>query len=55
VHRKNVPKLLFVEDEPGIRATLPTILQMHGLETVAAGTVEEALAAITAQQFDLAA
>lgn len=48
-----MPKLLFVDDEPGIRATLPTILQMHGFETVTVATVQEALTAITADKFDV--
>jgi ActR/RegA family two-component response regulator len=50
---KIMPKLLFVDDEPGIRSTLPAILQMHGFETVALGTVQEALTAITADKFDI--
>lgn len=46
-------RLLFVDDEPNIRLTLPEILNMHGFEVTAAGTVPEALAAINSRQFDV--
>jgi DNA-binding NtrC family response regulator len=36
--------LLFVDDEPGIRETLPIILKMHDFEVKAAATVMEAQA-----------
>jgi ActR/RegA family two-component response regulator len=47
------PRLLFVDDEPGIRATLPAILGIHGFDVTAAATVPEALAAIQSQTFDI--
>lgn len=46
-------KVLFVDDEPSIRLTLPTILRMHDFEVVAVPTVSEALAAIAKQKFDV--
>ena len=39
--------ILFVDDEPGIRATLPAILTGFGFEVTAAATVPEALGLIT--------
>ena len=47
------PRLLFVDDEAGIRATLPPILEMHGFDVTSVATVSEALDAIHSQQFDL--
>lgn len=45
-------RLLFVDDEPSIRLTLPPILEDHGFEVRAAGSVAEALAEISSQKFD---
>src|SRR6266496_2126331 len=45
--------ILFVDDEPVIRETLPKILATRGHTVVAAATVTEALAHITTQHFDL--
>jgi PAS domain S-box-containing protein len=45
--------ILFVDDEPAIRETLPRILATRGHTVVAAATVAEALAHITTQRFDL--
>jgi DNA-binding response OmpR family regulator len=36
-------RILFVDDEPGIRTTLPLILQQHGFEVEVTATVAEAL------------
>ena len=47
------PRLLFVDDEPNIRLTLPAILEMHGYDVTAAASVPEALSAIHVQQFDV--
>jgi YesN/AraC family two-component response regulator len=47
------PRLLFVDDEAAIRATLPRILEMHGFDVISAATVPEALDAIHSRQFDL--
>jgi DNA-binding response OmpR family regulator len=48
-----MPNLLFVDDEPAIRETLPTILKMHGFETTAVANVTEALKEITSRSFDV--
>ena len=47
------PRILFVDDEPNIRQTLPEILRMHGFEVVVAATVPEALRIISDQSFDV--
>ena len=47
------PRILFVDDEPAIRLTLPAILQMQGFEVTAAATVPEALAIIHSKRFDV--
>ena len=46
-------RVLFVDDEPNIRLTLPAILHMHDFEVVAVATVSEALAVIPTQPFDV--
>lgn len=46
-------RLLFVDDEPNIRATLPPILRRYGFKVTVAGTVAEALDYVQKQQFDL--
>ena len=46
-------RLLFVDDEPGIRNTLPLILKQYGLHVTVVGTVDEALGEINRQSFDL--
>ncbi len=46
-------KILFVDDEPAIRLSVPAILQMHGFEVVSAGTVSEALHQISHKSFDV--
>lgn len=48
-----MPTLLFVDDEAGIRETMPRILEMHGFDTVAVATVAEALAQIASRSFDV--
>lgn len=45
-------RILFVDDEPGIRGTLSAILQRSGFEVTAAATVAEALREINIQPFD---
>jgi len=47
------PKLLFVDDEPGIRTTLPAILSRFEFDVTAAATVPEALHYIATTQFDV--
>lgn len=46
-------RLLFVDDEPSIRLTLPAILQNHGFEVSVAGSVNEAVAQIAKNEFDV--
>jgi ActR/RegA family two-component response regulator len=55
VSAKTAPgnRLLFVDDEPSIRLTLPPILQERGFQVQVAANVSEALAAIKAHQFDV--
>jgi len=45
--------MLFVDDEPNIRLTLPEILRLHGHEVEVASSVAEAVTAIAARQFDV--
>lgn len=47
------PRLLFVDDEPGIRTTLAAILRQQGFEVTVASTVSEALNWISRQSFDV--
>lgn len=46
-------RILFVDDEPSIRLTLPAILEMHGYHVTTVATVADALAAISQQRFDV--
>lgn len=46
-------KILFVDDEPSIRASLPEILRLHGFDVTSAGTVSEAIQIISSQSFDV--
>lgn len=46
-------RLLFVDDEPTIRITLPTILRNEGFEVSVAASVREALDLINRQSFDI--
>ena len=46
-------RLLFVDDEPNIRLTLPPILKKHGFEVRVAASVAEAVAQIQANKFDV--
>jgi DNA-binding NtrC family response regulator len=46
-------RVLFVDDEPGIRITMPEILRQHGFSVTAVGNVNEALDEITSAQFDV--
>ena len=49
----NSRRLLFVDDEPGIRLTMPQILEQHGFSVTAVDTVNGALDEITSAQFDV--
>jgi two-component system response regulator HydG len=46
-------RLLFVDDEQGIRVTLSAILRRYGFTVTLAATVAEAIDEIKAQEFDL--
>ena len=46
-------RVLFVDDEPAIRVSLPAILRMHGFEVTSASDVGEALQAVASQPFDV--
>jgi DNA-binding NtrC family response regulator len=46
-------RILFVDDEPNIRLTLPPILEQHGFEVKAAGSIAEAVKQIEASRFDV--
>ena len=46
-------RLLFVDDEPSIRLTLPAILQNNGFDVRVAASVTEALVEIGQQEFDV--
>jgi YesN/AraC family two-component response regulator len=46
-------RILFVDDEPSIRLTLPAILEMHGFVVTTACDVPEALGLIQKQEFDV--
>lgn len=45
-------RVLFVDDEPSIRLTLPPVLEEHGFDVRSAASVAEALVEINSQQFD---
>lgn len=47
------PRLLFADDEPGIRTTLAAILKQRGFDVTTASTVSEALNLIARQTFDV--
>ncbi len=46
-------RLLFVDDDPAIRITLPAILQHEGFEVTVAASVPEALDLINRERFDV--
>ena len=48
-----MPHVLCVDDEPGIRETLPQILRVHGFDVTCVASVAEALVEITERQFDV--
>ncbi len=50
---ENKPRMLFVDDEEGIRMTLPVILGKHGFQVKAVGSVPHALSEINDQRFDV--
>lgn len=50
---KRKTRILFADDEPSIRMTLPLILQQQGFDVSVAATVPEALAYINRESFDV--
>ena len=50
---QNKPRMLFVDDEEGIRLTLPLILGKRGFQVKAVGSVPHALSEINDQRFDV--
>jgi ActR/RegA family two-component response regulator len=50
---QNGRKILFVDDEPNIRLTLPLLLQQRGFDVQSAASIAEALAAMKAGHFDI--
>src|ERR1700727_51606 len=46
-------RILFVDDEAGIRTTLKVILEQHGFEVTTASTVREALEYLNHSPFDV--
>jgi DNA-binding response OmpR family regulator len=46
-------RILFVDDEPGIRLTLPEILRQHGYAVTAVGSVAEAIQKLGSEAFDV--
>src|SRR5579884_3801450 len=47
------PRVLLVDDEESIRATLPLMLQTYGFTVTSAGTVPDALRLISQDRFDV--
>lgn len=45
-------RVLFVDDEPSIRLTLPPVLEENGFEVRSVASVAEALVEISSQRFD---
>ena len=46
-------RLLFVDDEPSIRLTLPSVLEDHGFVVTTAESVPDAIARIESANFDV--
>jgi len=46
-------RILFVDDEPSIRLTLPSVLEENGYEVSTAASVPEALSEISSSSFDV--
>ncbi len=50
---RELPRVLFVDDDPGIRITLPAILEGHGFRVTTTSSVAEALDQIGKESFDV--
>ena len=46
-------RVLFVDDEPSIRLTLPSVLERHGFKVTTAASVSAALREIRTSRFDV--
>jgi len=53
LQQSNRKRILFVDDEPSIRLTLPPVLAENGFEVRVAGSVPEALLEINSHSFDV--
>lgn len=49
----NRKRLLFVDDEPSIRLTLPPVLEDHGFAVTTAESVDDAIARMNDARFDV--
>src|SRR5579864_9302728 len=47
------PRVLFLDDEESIRATLPLMLEAYGFTVTSTGTVPDALRLISQEKFDV--
>jgi DNA-binding response OmpR family regulator len=47
------PRSLFVDGEAGIRLTLPRVLAKFGFDVTSVGTVDNAVAEIRTERFDI--
>jgi two-component system response regulator (stage 0 sporulation protein F) len=47
------PRILFVDDEQSIRLTLPRVLARHGFEVTSVANMEDAIAEVHAEKFDV--
>jgi DNA-binding NtrC family response regulator len=52
-HTCRKARVLFVDDEPGIRLTLPHVLAKFGFDVTSVGTVDNALAEIRTEKFEI--
>jgi DNA-binding response OmpR family regulator len=48
-----VTRILFVDDEPVLRITFPSVLKKHGFDVTAAANVADALREISNREFDV--
>lgn len=53
VEQPSPRRILFVDDEESIRLTLPRILVNHGFEITSLASLDDALAEIKTQQYDV--
>jgi DNA-binding NtrC family response regulator len=53
IQKHRLTKLLFVDDEEGIRLTLPLLLHARGFDVRVAASVPEALSEIKTHKFDV--